>query len=199
MWCWGAEVLRCWGAEVPQRCTRGAQEVHKRCWGAEVHRCTCAQAQTCTGAQVQVWYYLGDMSNMCYSSQYCLRGTFYVLWNWYRRRKRWREVAQTHNLHTTHIIVERWTMAAACRCRQQQYLQPHNSHLANVSSADRICNKLQGNATIVDNGRIFTKLWTSEIWWLNSSYHPIAAWWNEYEHDAVVIVSHRPHRKEIKS
>ena len=46
---------------------------------------------------------------------------------------------------------------------------------------------------------IFTKLWTSEIWWLNSSYHPIAAWWNEYEYDAVVIVSHRPHRKDILS
>jgi hypothetical protein len=34
------------------------------------------------------WYYLGDMSNMYYSSQYCLRGTVYVLWNWYRRLQR---------------------------------------------------------------------------------------------------------------
>ena len=58
-----------------------------------------------------IWYYLGDMSNFCYSSQYCLRGTLYVLWNWYRRlqREEGRGGGKLHAQHTTHIIVERRT------------------------------------------------------------------------------------------
>jgi hypothetical protein len=35
--------------------------------------------------------------------------------------------------------------------------------------------------------------------WTPRHPHNIATWWNEYEYDDIVIVSHRPHRKDILS
>jgi len=35
--------------------------------------------------------------------------------------------------------------------------------------------------------------------WTPRHHHNIAAWWDKFEYDAVVIVSHRPHRKYILS
>ncbi len=58
------------------------------------------------------------------------------------------------------------------RRHQQHYLQPHTSYPSNRLVANRLWNRLQANATIVGNGRIFTKFWTSESWWLNSSSPP---------------------------
>ena len=57
------------------------------------------------------------------------------------------------------------------RC-QQRYLWPHTSYPSNCLFADRLRNRLQGNAKIVENGMIFTKFWTSKSWWLNSSSPP---------------------------
>jgi len=55
-----------------------------------------------------IWYYLGDMSNLCYllksilSTWHFLRIVELVQKTSARGGKRWREVAQTNNLRTTH-------------------------------------------------------------------------------------------------
>ena len=56
------------------------------------------------------------------------------------------------------------------RC-QQHYLRPHTPYPSNRLVSDRLRSRIQGNATIVENGRIFTKFWTSESW-LNYSLPP---------------------------
>ena len=52
--------------------------------------------------------------------------------------------------------------------RRQRYLRPHNFYPSTRLVSDNRSYRLHGYATINVNEWIFTKLWTSKIWWLSS-------------------------------
>ena len=90
-----------------------------------------------------------------------------------------RQASRHHKSVTTHNRTQHspWRFAQhrrssnhGLRC-QQHYLRPHTAYPSNRLVSDRLRSRLQGNATIVLNGRILTKFWTSESW-LNSSSPP---------------------------